>query len=198
MKKLKPLMTPLKITAVIITVGLGLVACETKAKNPDSTMQVNFNKQASIYEGDDSILVGKHQRKQLEIAPYNQWFDANYKEYQTDSEVVSELEPLLDGVSVKVFMGTWCSDSQHNVPAFFKIMDQAGYEYTDFELYSMTEDKITPENFEEGLDIKQVPTFIIYKDGKEVNRIVEYPITSIEKDLLDILKNKGYKNPYAL
>lgn len=191
-------MNPIKITALIVVLGLGFMACQTNGNKSESDQNSDFSKQASIDQGEDSILVGKHSRKDLEIAPYKQWFDANYEDYQVDAAVLSELEPLLDGVTVKVFMGTWCSDSQHNVPAFFKIMDQANYDYNNFQLYSMTEDKVTPENYEEGLNVKQVPTFIIYKDGKELNRIVEYPLVSVEKDLLDILQNNGYKNPYAL
>ncbi|WP_417358936.1 thioredoxin family protein [Galbibacter sp.] len=195
MKLLKGQITPLRTTILIIALGFGLMACQSGASKSN---KLDYTKQASVDQDKDSILVGKHSRKQLEQAPYNQWFDANYKEYQANAEVVAELEPLLDGITVKIFMGTWCSDSQHNVPAFFKIMDQAGYEYNDFELYSMTEQKVTPENFEEGLDVINVPTIIIYKDDKEVNRLVEYPINSIEKDLLDILQGKDYKNPYAL
>jgi len=197
MKRLKHQLNPIKLTVFIMVLGMGFMACQTNDKK-SADQNSSFTKHASIDDGEDSILVGRHYRKELEIAPYKQWFDANYQEYKVDTTVITELEPLLDGVTVKVFMGTWCSDSQHNVPAFFKIMDQAGYHYKDFELYSMTEDKKTPENYEAELDIQQVPTFIIYKDGKEVNRMVEYPLASVEKDLLDILQNKGYKNPYAL
>src|SRR5690606_14574294 len=195
MELLKRQLTPIRTVVFIITLGFGLMACQSGTAKQS---QLDYTKQASVDQGEDSILVGKHSRKELEVAPYKQWFDANYKAYQTDSEVVSQLEPLLEDITVKVFMGTWCSDSQHNVPAFFKIMDQAGYAYNDFELYSMTEEKVTPENFEAGLNVINVPTIIIYKDGKEINRLVEYPINSVEKDLLDILQGKDYKNPYAL
>lgn len=184
-----------KAATLIVALGLALLACQSK---PNQTTSVDYSTQESIYQGEDSILVGKHTRKQLESAPYKEWFDANYQGYQTNQKVISELEPLLKGVTIKVFMGTWCSDSQQHVPAFFKIMDRADYKYTDFELYSMTEDKMTPQDFEQNLNITQVPTFIIYKDGKELNRLVEYPLTSIEQDLLEILQGKGYKNPYAL
>lgn len=195
MELLKRQLTPIRTVVFIITLGFGLMACQSGTAKQS---QLDYTKQASVDQGEDSILVGKHSRKELEVAPYKQWFDANYKAYQTDAEVVSQLEPLLEDITVKVFMGTWCSDSQHNVPAFFKIMDQAGYAYNDFELYSMTEEKVTPENFEAGHDVINVPTIIIYKDGKEINRLVEYPINSVEKDLLDILQGKDYKNPYAL
>lgn len=44
----------------------------------------------------------------------------------------------------------------------------------------------SPNKDEQGLNIHRVPTFIIYKEGKEVNRIVEFHIESFEKNLLKI------------
>ena len=38
------------------------------------------------------------------------------------------------------------------------------------------------------LDIKYVPTFIVYRNGKEIGRIVESPQTTLEGDLKNILK----------
>jgi hypothetical protein len=36
-------------------------------------------------------------------------------------------------------------------------------------------------------DIERVPTFIIYKEGKEIGRIIETPVQSLEADLQKIL-----------
>lgn len=94
-------------------------------------------------------------------------------------------------------MGTWCSDSQREVPHFFKVMDQAGYDYNNFTLITMSREKTTPENFEEGLNITNVPTIIFYENEKERNRIVEYTIETLEKDMLNILQENTYQNAYA-
>jgi len=50
---------------------------------------------------------------------------------------------------------------------------------------------------EKNQDIINIPTFIFKKDGKEINRIVEFPIESIEKDIFKILSSSDYKNAYA-
>ena len=42
-------------------------------------------------------------------------------------------------------------------------------------------------NETEGLNIEKVPTFIFYKNGIEIGRIIESPEKSIEKDFLKIL-----------
>jgi hypothetical protein len=38
---------------------------------------------------------------------------------------------------------------------------------------------------------------IFAKNGKEMNRIVEFPIQTLELDMLEILKGNDYKNAYA-
>jgi hypothetical protein len=38
-----------------------------------------------------------------------------------------------------------------------------------------------------SLDIKRVPTFIIYKNNIETGRIIENPTTSLEQDMVNIL-----------
>jgi len=40
----------------------------------------------------------------------------------------------------------------------------------------------------DNLDIKRVPTFIIYENGEEIGRIIETPKKSLEKDLEKIVK----------
>ena len=56
--------------------------------------------------------------------------------------------------------------------------------------------KRTPDNLQKGFNIKRVPTFIFYKKGKEIGRYVEFPRTSLEKDILTIVSGKPYKHSY--
>ena len=46
--------------------------------------------------------------------------------------------------------------------------------------------------------IRDRPTFIFVENGKEVNRIVEFPVDFIEDDILAICKDNNYKNVYEL
>jgi hypothetical protein len=48
----------------------------------------------------------------------------------------------------------------------------------------------------EALKKQVLPMFIFSKKGEEINRIVEFPIISLEQDILDILQDKGYKHAY--
>ena len=56
--------------------------------------------------------------------------------------------------------------------------------------------KKTPNNLQEGYNIKHTPTIIFYKNGKEIGRFVEHARQTLEKDILKILKGKKYKHSY--
>jgi thiol-disulfide isomerase/thioredoxin len=94
-------------------------------------------------------------------------------------------------------MGTWCSDSRRDSPAFFKLIDFLDIRNQKLELIAMSLEKNTPDSLEKGLEIYNIPTFIFKKDGEEINRIVEFPIETIEKDIFNILSGEDYKNAYA-
>ena len=94
-------------------------------------------------------------------------------------------------------MGTWCGDSKRETPRFYKIMEDANFVfYKNFKLVTVNRKKKTPDNLQEGLNILRVPTFIFYKNGKEIGRYVEYPRETMEKDILKIVTQKEYKHSY--
>lgn len=142
------------------------------------------------------ILVNTITRAQLAINE-NGWYNTKYKNYTPDTSTVSKLKSYLKNneVHVVVFMGTWCADSHEYVPQFFKIADALSF--TDYNIIGVTSDKKTDNGLEEKYKVFNVPTFIFLKDGKELNRMVEYPIESMEKDMLAIFTTNTYKNPYA-
>lgn len=144
----------------------------------------------------DGNLVGIANKDYFLVEPFNEWFITNYDSYEIDQEIVENLKPLLENVNIKVFMGTWCSDSQDQTPVLYKILDTTDFNYDNLELVTVNEDKKTPDNLQEGLNIERVPTFIFYKEGKEIGRFVEYPRESVEADMLKIVSGKPYKHSY--
>jgi thiol-disulfide isomerase/thioredoxin len=94
-------------------------------------------------------------------------------------------------------MGTWCGDSKRETPRFFKIMEQADFDFDkNFKLIALNRLKRTPDNLQADYNIIRIPTFIFYRQGKELGRYVEYPRESMEKDILKILEGKPYKHSY--
>lgn len=128
---------------------------------------------------------------------FNEWFTFNYEDYSTDKNVIEKLNSVINqDITIKAFMGTWCGDSQEQTPVFYKVLDEVGFNYSKLEMITVNRSKKTPDNLQEGLDIERVPTFIFYKEGKEIGRFVEYPRETIEKDFLKIVSGIEYKHSY--
>ena len=141
-------------------------------------------------------LIGVANKESFLEAPFNEWFTPNYASYETDKEVMAKLTPLLKDIKIKAFMGTWCGDSQEQTPVFYKILDEAGFDYSNLTMITVNRSKTTPDNLQDGLNIDRVPTFIVYKNNIEIGRFVEYPRESVEADLLKIVSGQGYKHSY--
>jgi len=56
--------------------------------------------------------------------------------------------------------------------------------------------KKSPQHEEAGKNIVRVPTIIVDQKGVEIGRIIEFPVSSLEKDLLTILRKEKYQPNY--
>jgi len=139
---------------------------------------------------------GEFSRDQLENSNHNGWFVENYNAHPLNKALVSQIDSLFDDIEVTIYMGTWCEDSQREVPGFFKIIDALEANDQVQPIVGLNEDKVSHDGSAEQASVTNVPTFIFSKDGEEINRIVEFPIISLEQDILDILQEKGYKHAY--
>ncbi|WP_024740110.1 thioredoxin family protein [Tenacibaculum maritimum] len=146
----------------------------------------------------DGDLVGIATRNDFKKEPFaSQWFNDYYEYYQTDPETVTQLKQKLNGITIKGFMGTWCGDSQREIPNFYKLLDESDFDFKKLELVTVNRKK-QANGLEKGYNITHVPTFIFYKEGKELGRFVEHANENgtIEGDILKIVSGIPYKHPY--
>ena len=141
-------------------------------------------------------LIGFVNKASFNTSPYNKWFNEGQGTYRPDTLTINLLQKELKGIQIKGFIGTWCGDSKREIPHFFKILDQVGFNTKDLELIAVDRNKKTPNNLQKVFNIKKVPTFLFYKQGKEIGRYVEYARESLEKDILQIVSEKTYKHSY--
>ena len=139
---------------------------------------------------------GEFSRDQLENSTHNNWFLENYNAHPLNKALVSQIDSLFYDIEVTIYMGTWCEDSQREVPGFFKIIDALKANDQVQLIVGLNEDKVSHNGSSEHAGVTNVPTIVFSKDGEEINRIVEFPIISLEQDILDILQDKGYKHAY--
>ena len=111
-------------------------------------------------------------------------------EYQPDATVLEMMKPLVrEGDRVEVFMGTWCDDSQREVPKFLRIADELKTQFgveLPVRFVAVDKSKQQPAALLEGKSLQKVATFIYYRDGEELGRIEERPQGVFEDDLLAI------------
>ena len=151
------------------------------AKNPDQ----------------QKVLTGRINKNDLLVPPYNSWFNENYDSYDPAEEPLNTIENNIDDYTIEVFMGTWCPDSRREIPKLFKVLDRTGYNYDNMTMVAVDRNKTALKNLKLSADFKRVPTIVFYKNGKEVNRFVEFPQESFEEDIAKIVSEQDYTNPYA-
>ncbi len=146
-------------------------------------------------------LLGACSRIALQQAPFVNWFQPNYDSYVVDSATCKFVEPLLKNKKITIFLGTWCGDSKREVPRILKMLDCCNFPAGQLQLIMVSNMdssyKQSPMHEESGRNIVRVPTIIIEEGGRESGRIVEYPVISLEKDLLAILRNNKYIPNYS-
>jgi len=166
-----------------------------------ATWSQNLNQTSKDRKG-NPMLLGKTTKAGLEQAPFNTWFIKNYDDYQENEKIIKSIKNDLKDYTIKVFYGTWCGDSKKEVPRFYKLLEAAKFSKDQLESYGLSNTadayKQGPNGEEKGYNIHRVPTFIFYKDGKEVNRIVEHPKETLERDIQTIITGKRYSPNYAV
>lgn len=185
----------------LLLIVLGVTACgnSKKTKSSISTKKsiIEIPKQniGKDWSGND-VLVGTVSLEQLKYFTKD-WLKEESQKYPINSTVLNEIKPLLKGKDVVLVMGTWCEDSQREVPGMIKVLEESEFPMNRLTIITVDEDKVSPNKREKEVELFKVPTLIFYDNGEELNRIVEFPIGSLEQDILSILKEEPYKNAYA-
>ena len=145
-------------------------------------------------------LLGKITKDDFNDESFATWFKPEYENYKVDEKTIKGLAKKLKKYDIKVFMGTWCGDSKREVPRFYKLLETLDFREDKLTVVAVDNTKEnykkSPGGEQKGLNISKVPTFIFYKKNKEVNRIVESPIISLEKDIVNILEQNTYIPKY--
>lgn len=117
---------------------------------------------------------------------FSEYYKESLKDYNIDSSLIRQIDDV-EKINITILLGTWCPDSQREVPRFLEILKTLDFKNENLTIIALDRKK----NFK-GVDISKmrirfVPTFIIYRDKIEVGRIVEKPVSTLELELLQIL-----------
>ena len=107
--------------------------------------------------------------------------------YTAEGNNIEILKAKLPGTHMLIYAGTWCGDSKHQVPRMMKILNESGFDLNSLEFRLVDRSKKDKAGHSVQDSIKFIPTFILYRDKKEIGRIVENPKATLEQDLVKML-----------
>lgn len=137
---------------------------------------------------EEDILYGYCNREGFVIGPSTSWFEPEYQSYLVDDSTLFSIDPeLILTTNITVVLGTWCSDSQREIPRLYKILDYLHYPETNLRMICIDRTKNAEGIDVASLDIQLVPTIIFYSSDTETGRIIESPEVSLEHDMVRIL-----------
>jgi len=137
---------------------------------------------------EEEILYGYCNREGLVSGQFNGWFEPEYLSYVVNDSIIFGMNlELLLSCNITVVMGTWCSDSQREIPRLYKILDYVHFPENDLKLICIDRKKNADGTFVQDLNIELVPTIIFYHEDEELGRIIESPQESLEADMGRIL-----------
>jgi thiol-disulfide isomerase/thioredoxin len=166
-----------KRAIMLLSLVIAVISSCTKPKT-----YIHFRK------GSDQILEGSVQKDVLYDALNFPWYNYEYKTYKVDSISLQGMKSEFDSLQFLVFGGTWCSDTQRELPRFIKICDTMGVQSDRMQLFMLDQQKKSAYIHVKVWQVTAVPTFIVMRNGKEIGRIVETPQESLEKHLRQIIK----------
>lgn len=138
-------------------------------------------------ETGQQIFKGPLVFRDLDFEPSFTWMGES-KSYKPNPEAITYLKEYLPQYNMVVFLGTWCDDSHNIVPKLYKVLQDVKYPMHKYSMYGVDREKKSKSGEEMLYHIVNVPTIILYKDNREVGRIVETLKKNIETDLENIIK----------
>ena len=158
----------------------GLSAQERQADN-----EVN-------YFNPETWLLGDFSSSEFLEEPHSRWYEKEFDSYMFDDESFIKLSRMSsNNIEIVIVLATWCPDSRREVPRFMKIIGSWGFPEEKIRFIGTDSEKVAPIDNYDSFDIDRVPTFIFYSDKIELGRIIEYPKSSLERDMVNILDNRN-------
>jgi thioredoxin 1 len=135
----------------------------------------------------DEVLIGQITAEQL--TSNFKAFDNTNRKKTLSEETLARLTEIKDTYSIKAFLGTWCHDSEREIPTLIDIIKTAENPNLQLSLIALNMDKEDPKGLAKQYQVKYTPTIVIEANGIEIGRIVERPENSLEDNILAIINS---------
>ncbi len=183
-----------------VAIGLFAAAAAQTPERPGATRQpapVTAKPTYGVVAGEKGpYLVGEVAREDV-LRHFPAWSDTA-RAYAPDTAQVAALAGVQQPIEIVCVMGTWCGDSQREVPRLWRVLEAAANprlrltmlavgRKDDLAAQDMAEEIGCPRDLRSRWDVTLVPTFIFLDGERELGRIVETPRVTLEADAAAIL-----------
>jgi thiol-disulfide isomerase/thioredoxin len=184
------LILPTTLSPIVITPGSGAVQTVAKQKvvrradgsmdiladadlKPQGKLQIQDGRVDFVSEGRKASLGPKPPliglKKSAELKRHSPEYVQGAKAYTPNAVSLTKLKKQAAPVRVLVFFGSWCPHCKETLPHLLRVEDEIQGSRIQFDYHGLPRDFRDPEV--QRLSIKEVPTAIVYVNGKEVGRI---------------------------
>jgi thiol-disulfide isomerase/thioredoxin len=163
-----------------------LLFCSLFAASANSQAQYEILKDEKHPE--QHILRGIINKYVVQNDTSYKWYSGSAASYKPDTATLTAFEKAKDKVQFVIFGGTWCEDTQSILPKFFKLQEMSGIADNVITFFGVNRAKKSLASITDAFGIINVPTIIVMKNGKEIDRVVEYGKTGKwDRELATIL-----------
>jgi len=110
-------------------------------------------------------------------------FKESYQDFTPSEKHIALLRQVNKPIKIIGLFGTWCHDSEREVPRIIKLIEQANNPNISLELIAVNTKKQAQSRFL----LKYTPTFITFSGEQELGRIVERPADNLAADIVNML-----------
>ncbi len=174
------------LRAVLVVAVLAIASCQKPAPTPDAqATRADEPATAEAPPGEEESVEPNGEVTRAEVEAVEGW--SAEAAAAPDPETAKKLADVDPGATVEIYLGTWCGDSRREVPRFWRALDVAGEVPFDVRYVALDRNFSAGPVSLEGKNIEAVPTFVVYREGEEVGRVIERSVTSPEADVLSLL-----------
>jgi len=154
-----------KIVGVMLA---GLLSLQAIAQTPYPLYETLPDTEAK------KVLKGFITKAQLSEDPDFAWYGETLKYFKPNKEAVAAIAEKAYDYQILLFLGTWCPDSHQIVPKYISTLEAAEFPDHRMVIIALDRQKTGHGNLHRPLNIINVPTIMVMKDGLEIGRIVEF------------------------
>ena len=104
---------------------------------------------------------------------FNQAYDA----FSLSERDKRTIDTWPENLTIDVYFGTWCHDSEREVPRLLKLLDY--YPSEKLTMVALDYQKQDPKGLAKQNGVRFTPTIIVKLEGVEVGRIIERPASNL-------------------